>query len=140
MAEPHYVAVSPHNYNSTVMALASTVHASAVMPNFLITEYFVRFAEVGTQISNQLLPENGFIPLPDAPGLGVDINMDALNEFAYRTTPQEACQPPPMRSSGADFAGPTCSRFFNGYGAFSQRFLRGVLKRTFGAERNRMSF
>ena len=25
MAEPHYVAVSPHNYNSTSVALASTV-------------------------------------------------------------------------------------------------------------------
>ena len=71
------------------------------MPNFLITEYFVRFAEVGTQISNQLLPENGFIPLPDTPGLGVDIDEAALENFAYRTTPQEACQPPPMRSSGA---------------------------------------
>ena len=94
MAEPHYVAVSPHNSNSTVMALASTVHASAVMPNFLITEYFVRFAEVGTQISNQLLPENGFIPLPDAPGLGVDINMDALNEFAYRHYPTRSLPTP----------------------------------------------
>ena len=94
MAEPHYVAVSPHNYNSTVMALASTVHASAVMPNFLITEYFVRFAEVGTQISNQLLPENGFIPLTDTPGLGVDINLDALNEFAYRHYPTRSLPTP----------------------------------------------
>ena len=67
MAEPHYVAVSPHNYNSTVMALASTVHASAVMPNFLITEYFVPFAEIGTQVSNQFVPENGFHPTAQTP-------------------------------------------------------------------------
>ena len=33
MAEPFLVAVSPHNYNSTVLALAATVHASATMPN-----------------------------------------------------------------------------------------------------------
>ena len=89
MAEPHYVAVSPHNYNSTVMALASTVHASAVMPNFLITEYFVRFAEVGTQISNQLLPENGFIPLPDAPGLGVDIDEGRSQQLRVPPLPDE---------------------------------------------------
>ena len=31
MAEPFLVAVSPHNYNSTVLALAATVHASAGM-------------------------------------------------------------------------------------------------------------
>ena len=41
MAEPYFVAVSPHNYNSTTVGLAATLQASAVMPNFLITEYFV---------------------------------------------------------------------------------------------------
>ena len=94
MAEPHYVAVSPHNYNSTVMALASTVHASAVMPNFLITEYFVPFAEIGTQVSNQFVPENGFIPLPDTPGLGVDVNLDALEKFGYRHFPARSLPTP----------------------------------------------
>ena len=38
MAEPYFVAVSPHNYNSTTLALAATVQASATMPNFIITE------------------------------------------------------------------------------------------------------
>src|SRR5690606_14135612 len=40
-AETEMVAVSPHNYNSTLMALSATVHASACMPNFTITEYFL---------------------------------------------------------------------------------------------------
>ena len=47
MAEPHYVAVSPHNYNSTSVALASTVQVSACIPNFLITEYFVNLRREG---------------------------------------------------------------------------------------------
>lgn len=82
MAEPYLVAVSPHNYNSTVVALAATVHASATMPNFIITEYFVPFVEFGDRISpNQLKPNNGYIDLPTAPGLGVDLNEAALQQF-----------------------------------------------------------
>ncbi|MEX0761127.1 MAG: mandelate racemase/muconate lactonizing enzyme family protein [Dehalococcoidia bacterium] len=84
MAEPHYVAVSPHNYNSTTLGLAATVQAAAVMPNFLITEYFVRFTEPGSRISSQLLPKNGYVQLPDAPGLGIEIYEDRLEEFAYQ--------------------------------------------------------
>ena len=54
MAEPHYVAVSPHNFNSTVLAQAATVHVAATMPNFLIAECFVAFLEQGRQVARQL--------------------------------------------------------------------------------------
>jgi galactonate dehydratase len=81
MAEPFLVAVSPHNYNSTLVALASTVHASATMPNFTITEYFLPFVDFCDKISpNQLKPKNGYIDLPTAPGLGVDVEEDALKK------------------------------------------------------------
>src|SRR5919201_919167 len=50
MAEPWHVAVSPHNYNSTTIGLASTLQVSACIPNFLITEYFVNFAARGREI------------------------------------------------------------------------------------------
>jgi galactonate dehydratase len=79
MAEPFLVAVSPHNYNSTLVALSSTVHASATMPNFTITEYFLPFVDFCDQISpDQLKPKNGYIELPTAPGLGVDVDEEAL--------------------------------------------------------------
>ncbi|MBI2294982.1 MAG: mandelate racemase/muconate lactonizing enzyme family protein [Betaproteobacteria bacterium] len=82
MAEPYLVAVSPHNYNSTVVALAATVHVSATMPNFIITEYFLPLAEFGDKVSpNQLKPKNGYIDLPTAPGLGVDIDEAALASY-----------------------------------------------------------
>ena len=81
MAEAFLVAMSPHNYNSTLVALAATVHASAVMPNFLITEYFVPFVDFCDRISpNQLKPKNGYIDLPTAPGLGVDVDEAALGK------------------------------------------------------------
>jgi len=85
MAEPYFVAMSPHNYNSTTMALAATVQAAAVMPNFLITEYFVNFTETGNAISvNPLRVENSYITLPTAPGLGLEIDEAALKDYAPR--------------------------------------------------------
>ena len=49
MAEAYFVAVAPHNYNSTTVALASTLQAAATMPNFIITEYFVNFEPWGQE-------------------------------------------------------------------------------------------
>jgi galactonate dehydratase len=89
MAEPYLVVMSPHNYNSTTMALAATVHACAVMPNFLITEYFVNFTEMGEKIAdNPLKPESGYIKLPTRPGLGVELDESALARHAYEEFPQ----------------------------------------------------
>ncbi|NIF76829.1 mandelate racemase/muconate lactonizing enzyme family protein [Paraburkholderia sp. Cy-641] len=83
MAEPHYVAISPHNFNSTTIALNATVHAAAVMPNFTLTEYYLPFADFATKICPaQLIPENGFIALPDAPGLGLDLDESLLRQYA----------------------------------------------------------
>jgi galactonate dehydratase len=88
MAEPYFVAVSPHNYNSTTLGLAASVHCSATMPNFLILEYFVNWAEIGRQVCpNALMPEDGYITLPTTPGLGVDPNEEALREHGYREFP-----------------------------------------------------
>ncbi len=87
MAEVYHVVVSPHNYNSTTIGLAATVHAAAGMPNFLITEYFVNFEEIGKSIANSLVPVNGVIDLPTAPGLGVEINEEALAQYAYKEFP-----------------------------------------------------
>jgi len=82
IAESFLVAISPHNYNSTLVALASTVHASAVMPNFIITEYFLPFVDFCDKISsNQLKHKNGYIELPTAPGLGIDVDEEALTKF-----------------------------------------------------------
>ena len=85
MAEPYFVAVSPHNYNSTTVGLAATVQASAAMPNFLITEYFVNFEDFGNRVARSPWPvEGGFVQLPDAPGLGIDLDEAALAAHPYR--------------------------------------------------------
>ena len=95
MAESFLVAMSPHNYNSTLVALASTVHASATMPNFIITEYFLPFVDFCDKISpNQLKPKNGYIELPTSPGLGVDVDEEALKKFPAKVYPARKLRTP----------------------------------------------
>ena len=79
MAEPYFVTVSPHNYNSTTVGLAATLQLAACIPNFLITEYFVNFEERGAEITVEpLRVDGGYITLPQRPGLGVELRQEAL--------------------------------------------------------------
>jgi galactonate dehydratase len=90
-AETEAIAVSPHNYNSTTLALSATVHASACMPNFIITEYFLPFEELGQRLCpNALKPVNGYITVPEGPGLGLTVDEAAVRaakgqQFPTRT-------------------------------------------------------
>jgi galactonate dehydratase len=82
MAEPWHVAVAPHNYNSTTVGLASTLQVSACMPNFLITEYFVNFEARGRELAcTPFEVSNGYIALPTAPGLGIELDEAALARY-----------------------------------------------------------
>src|SRR3984893_2175291 len=82
MAEPWHVAMSPHNYNSTTVGLASTLQVSACMPNFLITEYFVSFEDRGRELARTPFEvSNGYIQLPTTPGLGVELDEAALARY-----------------------------------------------------------
>ena len=95
MAEPHFVAISPHNFNSTTVALNATVHAGAVMPNFTLTEYYLPFAGFASSIcEQQLLPRNGYLELPTAPGLGIDLDESLLSRHAGFANPAAKLRPP----------------------------------------------
>jgi len=95
MAEPYHVAVSPHNYNSTTLGLAATIHAAATMPNFLITEYFVNFEEMGRTVAHDpFVVENSYIALPTTPGLGIELDEDELARHPYREFPLRTLRHP----------------------------------------------
>lgn len=95
MAEPHFVAISPHNFNSTTVALNATVHAGAVMPNFTLTEYYLPFADFASSIcEQQLLPQNGYLELPTAPGLGIDLDESLLLRHAGFADSAPLLRPP----------------------------------------------
>ena len=88
MAQPHYIGVSPHGYNSTSIGCAAAVHASATIPNFLIYEYFVNVESVCRDISKGYLePNNSYIELPTEPGLGIEIDETKLANYPYAPFP-----------------------------------------------------
>jgi galactonate dehydratase len=79
MAEPSFVTVSPHNYNSTTVGLAATLQIAAAIPNFLITEYFVNFEARGRDIARPgFVVQDGYITVPSTPGLGIELDEAAL--------------------------------------------------------------
>ena len=85
MAQPHAVIMSPHNYNSPLIGMAATVHVSAVIPNFRITEYFVNFEDICREIAITGLTVNeGWIDLPTMPGLGIDLDIERLRAHPHQ--------------------------------------------------------
>ncbi|HEV8144595.1 MAG TPA: mandelate racemase/muconate lactonizing enzyme family protein [Methylomirabilota bacterium] len=99
MAEPSLVTVSPHNYNSTTVGLAATVQISAAIPNFLITEYFVNFEARGREVARQAFEvRDGFIGVPQSPGLGIDLDEAALARFPGRERPARSLPTPAEES------------------------------------------
>ena len=88
MAEPYFIAVSPHNYNSTSIALAATVQVSVTLPNFLIVEYFLPYEQISQQIAGDtLVAKAGFIDLPRKPGLGVTVDEKFMRSQHYTQMP-----------------------------------------------------
>ncbi|MFV0513799.1 MAG: mandelate racemase/muconate lactonizing enzyme family protein [Jhaorihella sp.] len=90
MAHPHAVAISPHNYNSPVVGLAATVHLSALIPNFLIAECFINLSDACAEIASPgLVMKDGWVDLPTTPGLGVDLDIEALRKRPYKDFPHK---------------------------------------------------
>lgn len=88
MAQPHAVAIAPHNNNSTLAGLAATLHVCAAIPNFLIAECFINRLSACDDIATQKITVNaGWAELPAAPGLGVDIDVEHLRKSPYRQYP-----------------------------------------------------
>jgi galactonate dehydratase len=95
MAEAYGVAVAPHGNNSTTVGLAASLHAAAVMPNFLIMEYPLSWESTGNKIAkNPLRVEHGAIPLPTGPGLGIELDEAALELFPVHEGRQRRLRSP----------------------------------------------
>ena len=83
MAEVYYIHVLPHCAIGPV-AFTSCMHVDAVIPNFLAQE------QVDWALGGDILKENwkvvdGHIELPEKPGLGIEIDEQAISERApYR--------------------------------------------------------
>jgi len=85
MAQPHAVAVAPHNYNSTLVGAAATVQFAAMIPNFYIAEFFINLKHACDEIAiAPLTVQDSFVELPTTPGHGIDIDAAKLRAHPYR--------------------------------------------------------
>lgn len=83
MAEVYGVRIAPHNPYGPV-ALAAAVHLAAATSNFLILEY-CRFSPLFFAVQTQgIQVANGYAELPTAPGLGVELNLDLIEQHPYQ--------------------------------------------------------
>jgi len=74
MAEAYYAAIAPHNPLGPI-SLAAGVHLAASIPNFLCQEQ----VNLGDgYLKKPFKIENGYIPIPTGPGLGIELDEEAI--------------------------------------------------------------
>ena len=80
MAESYYVAVQPHNSNGPISTVASLI-LDACIPNFIIQEFLYPHLEYFNEILTEpIVFENGYLHIPDGPGMGTDIREDVIEK------------------------------------------------------------
>lgn len=83
LAAAQKVPISFHTWGDAV-ALAASVHLSAAMPECTIMELDCTYNPLREELLLEAFQvENGFLIAPDKPGLGVELNQQALQRFAF---------------------------------------------------------
>jgi galactonate dehydratase len=77
IAESFHAGLVPHNFLGPVLTAAS-VHVDVSIPNFTVQEYSKVDEEQAVAFPGTLKREGGYLPLPEAPGLGVRLDEQKL--------------------------------------------------------------
>lgn len=88
MAHTYYVPVAPHAVTSPIGMMA-TAQVCAAIPNFLAQEWhWIDSLDLWRNwVKEGDIIQKGFIPLPDRPGIGVEMNEDAARKAQVAGTP-----------------------------------------------------
>ena len=84
-AEREHISFAPHNAQGPV-STALCAHVDASVPNFMIQEVFEDYGQpdwASKLLIDPMTIEDGFVHIPDGPGIGVELDMDAVREHAY---------------------------------------------------------
>ena len=84
MAEVHYASVAPHNPCGPI-ATAVNVHFAASTSNFLVLEYKADEGRRAEIVDEPIKLVDGYLELPQRPGLGIDLNLEALDAHPGRS-------------------------------------------------------
>jgi galactonate dehydratase len=83
IAEAHDLVVAPHNPMGPLATVAN-LHFDASTSNFLVQESrSLKPAEIAS-VSKVISPVDGYYPIPDGPGLGIDIVEEEFTEHPYK--------------------------------------------------------
>ena len=81
LADMYYINVAPHHIGSSIQT-AAVCHVCAAIPNFLAFEFhYPPHPLWDGMIEESPLIQNGYVTVPDRPGLGVTLNEEALKPF-----------------------------------------------------------
>ena len=84
MAECHHIPLCPHNPSGPV-ANAATLQLAACVPNFSFLETMSSDVPYRSQITNEeVILHEGCMQIPDKPGLGIEIDVDAIRRYPYQ--------------------------------------------------------
>jgi len=83
LAEAYYVNVAPHNPQGP-LSTAAAAHLAMAIPNFLILEYVRQEPYRDQAMREAWTVEAGHFVVPDLPGLGVELDEDAVLSSPYR--------------------------------------------------------
>ncbi len=84
MAEPHYVAIAPHNPSGPV-ANACALHLAAAIPGFRILEICLTDVNWRKELTNErVVFDNGNILIPEGVGLGLELNEEACAKYPFQ--------------------------------------------------------
>jgi len=85
MADAHFAVVAPHSAQGPVCS-AACVQLNASIPNFFIHEIFDEFNEPWEKqiVTNHVEVVNGYIEVPERPGLGIDLDLEEVRKHPYQ--------------------------------------------------------
>ncbi|NLC54080.1 MAG: mandelate racemase/muconate lactonizing enzyme family protein [Firmicutes bacterium] len=81
LAQVHHLTVVPHCWSSGIVEAAS-MHLIASIPNACLLEYCKAETPIRQEISEEIVVKDGYAEVPQKPGLGIEINEDALQKYA----------------------------------------------------------
>jgi L-alanine-DL-glutamate epimerase-like enolase superfamily enzyme len=81
MAYEHNILMVPHGWN-TALGLAADLHLTAALPVARYVEFLTPSPYLDELITNPFKPDaDGLLRVPQGPGLGVELNLDALKRY-----------------------------------------------------------
>jgi L-alanine-DL-glutamate epimerase-like enolase superfamily enzyme len=81
LAHSHHITCVPHAWSSGIV-IAASLHLITAIPNGSLLEYCVAETPIRQEmLQSDIVVKDGYAQITDKPGLGIEINEDALEKY-----------------------------------------------------------